>query len=93
MLLIFYRFLPKSTACPIFIYFYDHNVYVEDDDRWWKRQMKTYTLLIVDDQADAAEQLRSGIEGISPGVFDIAVMNDVQAIQQIFHQIAFYTLK
>lgn len=55
--------------------------------------MKTYTLLIVDDQAAAAEQLRSGIEGISPGVFDIAVMNDVQAIQQIFHQIAFYTLK
>ena len=92
MLLIFYRFLPKSTACPNFIYFYDHNVYDEDDDRWRKRQMKTYTLLIVDDQADAAEQLRSGIEGISPGVFDIAVMNDVQAIQQIFHQIAFYTL-
>ena len=88
MLLIFYRFLPKSTACPNFIYVYD-----EDDDRWRKRQMKTYTLLIVDDQADAAEQLRSGIEGISPGVFDIAVMNDVQAIQQIFHQIAFYTLK
>ena len=55
--------------------------------------MRTYTLLIVDDQAAAAEQLRSGIEGISLGVFDIAVMNDVQAIQQIFHQIAFYTLK
>ena len=55
--------------------------------------MRTYTLLIVDDQANAAEQLRSGIEGISPGVFDIAVMNDVQAIQQIFHQIAFYILK
>ena len=86
MLLIFYRFLPKSTACPNFIYFYDHNVYDEDDDRWRKRQMKTYTLLIVDDQADAAEQLRSGIEGISPGVFDIAVMNDVQAIQQIYEE-------
>ena len=83
MLLIFYRFLPKSTACPNFIYFYGHNVYDEDDDRWRKRQMRTYTLLIVDDQAAAAEQLRS----------DIAVMNDVQAIQQIFHQIAFYTLK
>ena len=81
MLFIFYRFLPKSTACPNFIYFYGHNVYDEDDDRWRKRQMRTYTLL------------RSGIEGISPGVFDIAVMNDVQAIQQIFHQIAFYTLK
>ena len=26
MLFIFYRFLPKSTACPNFIYFYDHNV-------------------------------------------------------------------
>ena len=89
MLFIFYRFLPKSTACPNFIY----NVYDEDDDRWRKRQMRTYTLLIVDDQAAAAEQLRSGIEGISLGVFDIAVMNDVQAIQQIFHQIAFYTLK
>ena len=48
--------------------------------------MRTYTLLIVDDQANAAEQLRSGIEGISPGVFDIAVMNDVQAIQQIYEE-------
>ena len=88
---LFLPFLPKSTACPNFIYFYGHNVYDEDDDRWRKRQMRTYTLLIVDDQAAAAEQLRSGIEGISLGVFDIAVMNDVQAIQQIFHQISFLT--
>lgn len=48
--------------------------------------MRKYALLIVDDQADAAEQLRSGIEGISPGVFDIAVMNDVQATQQIYEK-------
>lgn len=75
MLFIFYRFLPKSTACPNFIYFYGHNVYDEDDDRWRKRQMRTYTLLIVDDQAAAAEQLRSGIEGISLGVFDLSLIH------------------
>lgn len=40
-----------------------------------------------------AERLRDGIEGISPSVFDIAVINDVQVVQQIFHQMASYTLK
>lgn len=37
MLFIPYRLLPESTAYPNLIYFYDHNVYDRDDNRWGRR--------------------------------------------------------
>ena len=45
--------------------------------------MKKYTILLVDDRAEAADNLRKGIEDISPDTFNIVILDDIGAMKEI----------
>ena len=45
--------------------------------------MKKYTILLVDDQVEAADKLRKGIEDISPDTFNIVILDDIEAMKEI----------
>ena len=42
-----------------------------------EENVKKYTILLVDDQVEAADKLRKGIEDISPDTFNIVILDDI----------------
>jgi two-component system, LytTR family, response regulator len=48
-----------------------------------EENVKKYTILLVDDRAEAADNLRKGIEDISPDTFNIVILDDIGAMKEI----------